>query len=419
MSAASTKKTVDAVLIWDQEGPGRLADDGHVHPVELSSLRGRRVVAVLARRLTLVRATELPPASPEDLRRLVALRIGDLFPAAQDIAYSIAPRAGEGTGAPGPAAVFAARNADLAAIQAAAKANGFHVVATLPAAAGSVELAEELGLPDALVLERDGEGIGLDVIAGLELVLSRRTSGEANLEGEVRRTFVAAKTGAIPIVATNGFHAPFADRHSPKTATATLVEREDRWPTLDLVPEPVRAERARAERYRKIRAGALVLVSSLLLAAYVVKIRSDQAADVQKAERRDRGKIKQLQTRLDLLNADNSKRAPQSLLLNRAFRPAQRTSDVGVLVTSLLPPGAWLTSVTIERAKTVRIVGTATSSDAVAAYLRNLGSQKRLRNVILQFANTAEIEQKPVVNFSITAFPVGNVPLEEATKRKR
>ncbi|MER3496081.1 MAG: hypothetical protein C4320_04315, partial [Armatimonadota bacterium] len=119
----ASKNLYDDVIVWDQDGAGRLEADGHVRPVELTSLRGRRVVMVLARRLTQVRSTALPPASPEDLRRLVAMRLSDLFPAATDMAFSVAPRSGEGTGVPGPVAVFAARNADLAAIGTAAKAN--------------------------------------------------------------------------------------------------------------------------------------------------------------------------------------------------------------------------------------------------------------------------------------------------------
>ncbi|MER3496080.1 MAG: hypothetical protein C4320_04310, partial [Armatimonadota bacterium] len=269
--------------------------------------------------------------------------------------------------------------------------------------------AEEMGLPDALVLERDGDGVGLDVISGLELVLSRRTPAESSLEGEVRRTFIAAKTGAIPIVATNGFIADFADRHSPKTATATLLEHQERWPQLDLVPEAVRAARFAQIRYHQVRRGALILISALLLAGYVAKVRLDAAADVDAKTKKANAQVRRFETTLNLYAAQNQKLAPQGAVLARAFQPAQRVSDVTVLVSSVVPPGIWLTNFSVDRGKPLQIRGTATSSAAVSTYLRNLAGQNRFRDVRLLFANTAEVENKPVINFSITAFPIGNV----------
>ena len=410
----------DAVVLWDQEGAS-LLDEGHKpRPVELGSLRGKRVVVLLGRRLTQLRNTELPPAAPEDLRQLVTMRLGELFPVPpSEISFALAPRTAAVEGAePGPTAVYAARHSDLAAIHAAAKAAGFAIVATLPAAAGSEALAEAMGLPEALIIERDGEGIGLDMVRDLTLSLSRRTAGEAGLEGEVRRTFVAAKTGAVPIVATNGFHVPFADRHSPKTATATLIDSPALWPSLDLVPVEVRVRRAADARRAKMRQGLLVLVSGLAVAGYVLKVRSDAGAVVAKAQRRANTEVRKYEGVLGLYTSKDAKRAPQKELLARAFTPAQGTGDLAALVPSLLPDGTWLTSLTLEKGKPMQIRGTALASTSVPAFLRNLGSQKRLREVKLAFAQAGELEKKPVVNFSITAFPVGNVPLEEkGTKR--
>ena len=416
----ASKTAHDAVVLWDQEGASLLDESLKPRPVELGSLKGKRVVVLLGRRLTQLRTTELPPAAPEDLRQLVTMRLGELFPVPpSEISFALAPRDAATEGAePGPTAVYAARHSDLVAIHAAAKASGFTIVATLPASAGSAALAEEMGLPEALIIERDGEGIGLDMVQDLALSLSRRTLGEAGLEGEVRRTFVAAKTGAVPIVATNGFHVPFADRHSPKTGTATLLDSPARWGSLDLVPVEVRVQRATELRRTRMRQGILVLVSGLAVAAYVFKDRSEKAAVVDKATRRANAEVRKYEQVLSLYTSKEAKLSPQKEVLARAFTPAQRTGDLASLIPSLLPDGTWLTNLTFEKGKPMQIRGTALTSANVIAFLKNLGSQKRLRDVRLAFAQTGEIEKKPVANFSITAFPVGNVPLEEKKTRR-
>ncbi|RYG87892.1 hypothetical protein EON77_01475, partial [bacterium] len=129
--------------------------------------------------------------------------------------------------------------------------------------------------------------------------------------------------------------------------------------------------------------------------------------------------VKRYENVLNLTSTDNLKLDPQTKLLERAFTPAQRTSDVTLTVTSLLPADAWITGLTQDKGKPIQIRGTALTSSGVSTFLRALGTQKRFRDVKLSFANVGEIETKPVVNFAITAFPVGNIPLEDPKAARR
>jgi len=66
----------------------------------------------------------------------------------------------------------------------------------------------------------------------------------------------------------------------------------------------------------------------------------------------------------------------------------------------------------------VQVRGSARNSADVKQFLNNLEQQSRLRDVKLAFANTGKIEDTPVVQFSITAFPVGNLPLAQPERKR-
>jgi hypothetical protein len=110
--------------------------------------------------------------------------------------------------------------------------------------------------------------------------------------------------------------------------------------------------------------------------------------------------------------------------INLAFSTGQRFSDVATVVSNSVPPGVWLTGISLERGKRLVLRGTAKTNELVEQYARTLNTldanspQQRLRDVKLEFTNPGSIEQVPVVQFSISAFPVGNVPLYDQTKVK-
>jgi hypothetical protein len=66
----------------------------------------------------------------------------------------------------------------------------------------------------------------------------------------------------------------------------------------------------------------------------------------------------------------------------------------------------------------ISIRGTAKDPEGVATFVKALAEQKRFRDVKLLFANSAEIESEPVVQFSVTAIAVGNLPVIDASKKR-
>jgi len=107
-----------------------------------------------------------------------------------------------------------------------------------------------------------------------------------------------------------------------------------------------------------------------------------------------------------------------ALEVKRAFGPAQSTADVLTVLGNEAPNGVWLTGVTYERGRDLMLRGTATSNEAVGAYLDSLNQNTRFRDVKLAFANQSLIEATSVVQFSMTAHVVGNLPTVK-TKKER
>jgi Tfp pilus assembly protein PilN len=103
----------------------------------------------------------------------------------------------------------------------------------------------------------------------------------------------------------------------------------------------------------------------------------------------------------------------------RAFEPAQPLSDLAAVVDDSLPPGAWLTGLSIERGKPLQMRGAARTADDVARFMDTLGATSRFRDVKLVFANSARIDETPVVQFSVTAVGVGNLPMPAPVKQAR
>jgi Tfp pilus assembly protein PilN len=89
-----------------------------------------------------------------------------------------------------------------------------------------------------------------------------------------------------------------------------------------------------------------------------------------------------------------------------------------LLSSNRIPEGAWLNGFSLERGKLLQVRGTSKSSETVSEYMRNLQAEPRLRDVRLVSANNAAIETNQVVQFSVSAFPVGNLPLIEFGKKK-
>jgi hypothetical protein len=79
----------------------------------------------------------------------------------------------------------------------------------------------------------------------------------------------------------------------------------------------------------------------------------------------------------------------------------------------------WLTGFTAERGKPFTARGIAKTGDGVVQYLQALTLEQRLRDVkLVASANNAKIDETPVVQFSISAFPIGNLTLADPEAKK-
>ncbi len=380
-------------------------------------LNGKRdVVAAVSRRAAFVRAIRVPNVSKAEVSQILRLQLAGLFPVPEsELAYDF--RLTDNVDADGRLAVVGAmREADLLRLHAEARANGLRIQKVLPAAFGSMMVARELGLPNCAVVQPTVEGIAIDIIADGELRYTRVTPASSDasaVEAEIMRTFAAAGVEAGPIVATEGIHLPHAidARTTPLEALGTAGAE---MLHLNLEPAEVMLARERRRVSSRARVAALMCIAALLLAAYVFMDRADKQAAIDKLDRRNDKTLADLRKLRDAEGKKAGDTVNISHALTQAFQPGQSIGDVLSLVTNDAPTGVWLVGINEERGRPLTLRGTALNGEAVNAYYRKLTAEtERLREVKLVTYNDAEIDGKPVVQFAITAFPVGNTPVSE------
>jgi Tfp pilus assembly protein PilN len=165
-------------------------------------------------------------------------------------------------------------------------------------------------------------------------------------------------------------------------------------------------------------AGLALLVAITIVSVFFV-LRQQATAQVHTAQARSLAQIARWQG----IEGDDSDQAAQLGQLQSdmttAFHPGQRLSDISAFVSDSLPKNAWLTGLTLERAKQVQVRGTALSADQVADFVDALGSSPRFANVKLIFANSAVIGTTQVIEFNVTADCVGNLPMPTAPSKEQ
>jgi len=307
----------------------------------------------------------------------------------------------------------------LAERRAEAEACRVRVGLVVALALGSVALCRRLGLLDAVVVERTPEGLGLDVVIHGRLHYSRVATVDDDPElirGEIARTLAAAEVdGELAVVAAGGLSLPFAAKTAPESVAEALAQ-EPPSGDLGLEPPAVAAKRRRQREQRRLRLAILLAIAAGMLNLMVAWDRMDEAEVIRRDEAVWRDQLRRLRSSRDSAAKSAADAAKLADPLRRAFRPAQRPSDVLVIAGNLAPSGAWLTGATIERGKPLQIRGTARDNPAVASYVERLATQDRLRDVRLVFANGGTIDDSPVVNFAIAATAVGNLPVVEAKR---
>lgn len=373
------------------------------------------VLVATSRRSSFVRTTRVPNAGHDEVALILRNQLGGLFPlSGNDLAYDF--QMTDDVNAEGRLALVAAIPAEaLRQLQEECKAAGVSISATVPAALGAVALMQSVGLKDAAVVQVDDGGASIDVVTHGVLRYSRWTAATRDVPGEVRRTFAAAGIEPVNVLAAGGSPLP-ADHNSSKSTLTGLAQIDISKPPLNIELGETRALRAAKAEAATMRSAAAVLIAGIAIAGYVAYSRYNEIADVDAKVAKQKSAAATAKKFADKAKSDSTGQAARLATVNRGFAPAQRFYQMLSVITDDAPTGTWLTAVSLERGKPFVIRGTAMTNDLIAAYAQRLASEERFRAVKLQYSTNTMIDNRPVVLFSITGFPNGNLPLVDPAK---
>lgn len=374
----------------------------------------------LSRRVSFVRETHAPDIDRAQMRMVMALQLDSLFPAMDtELAYDY--EKGTHRYEDGIQAMVAAAPAE--SVRRAFKdveAAGAKVAWVAPAGYGSKHVAKLEGHDDAVVVELADGFLNLDIVRHGLVVFSRSAADPGSSEGrqsEVLRTLAGYGLTSAAVLAV-GETQIGSDVHKVASGSLQAMAFHNALALNIELPEVIALSAKRAGQ-RKGRIALFCWLGVLVVGAFVWLDRDAAAQNVARAQGAAGKERATLQKELDTVTQNLETATSELKNLNLAFAPAQPVSDVLTLVVNEVSDSAWLTGITFERGKPLLIRGTAKDGEAVTAYTSALALNQRLRDVQLMFANNAEIEGIPVVQFSISARVVGNLPLEESTSKKR
>jgi len=359
----------------------------------------------IGRKIVFVKAVRLPKALPDDLRRIIGIQLGQYFPLAADQLSFDFIQTNNQTQDGFLTIVGAIRADDLRLLHSELKEVGLTARRVLPIALVSSVVAAKSNNVDALIIEVDRGDIALDVVLGSFLRVSRLTPAGSDLGIESKRTLAAAGAGDIPAI------------HAGNAGDGTLHLLHEA-PPFDFELAESRIIHVKQRIAARTRLAVLIAVIALGIAGFALN-QSQQEHSLAQAAVAARTKT------LTVLNSKESDQmtAAEQLKdlqsdLGQAFEPGQHLSDISAFVSDSLPSGAWLTGLTVERAKQVQVRGTAMSASQVATFVDTLGSSPRFADVKLIFANSALIGTTQVIQFNVSADCVGNLPMPTAAKDK-
>jgi len=383
-----------------------------------SFVGSRPAILAISRRMIFTRTTRVPNAAIADIRLVLSMRLGELFPLpSSDLAYDFLLT--DDVNIEGRLAVVTAMSAqDLRRIHDECRSVGIKIAQVLPVAIGASYLLQSLGKSSAAIISQDDDGIGIDIVENKSVRYSRVTSQIDTLHAEVGRTYAVSGGQSGDIIVTGGLSLPESDQTVKISCIEAILTAPD-GPVLNIeLPETV-ALRAKKVRDQRQRLALLLVLTALACVAGAYTRYDKEASLVAQKDANIKKAITALQKRQKESEATAKTMVEAKKSIDLAFKYGQKYSDVATIVANDVPEGVWLGGLSLERGKRLVLRGVAFSNEKVKAYTDKLASEPRLRNVRLEFANDGSINQKPVVQFSISAFPNGNVPLVDLTQVKR
>lgn len=406
---------------WSPNKVRAIGGDGAVHEAEnLTDLKGRvsgNAVVLLGRRSSFVRAVRLPNAKPSEISSIAKLQAAQIFPSVQGALTFGHVSTSDVTAEGRLTLLVAAPVATLERIYAEAQPASIRIQGALPVSLGAVTLAKGLNVDHGAVADIGVDGLGIDLVHAGCLVYSRSASDGGDIDAEFERAFLAAQLEPGPRILAHGL-AGEGSLASNSTCASALIGSAHEYESavLELPSEVHRRERAAVAN--RARLAILVAAAAIVVCVLIWNDRKEAFDKVQKAQALFTKDLRGLSKRREtaLKTASNVKAALSEV--KRAFEPAQPISDVLSVISNSVPADVWLTGVNYERGKPLVLRGVARSNEAVGVLLDSLTSNERFRDVKLVFANQAMIESTNVVQFSMSAHVVGNLPTVK-TKQER
>ncbi len=384
----------------------------------LGELKGQvqgKVLLVLSRRSTFLKATRLPDAKAADLLAIVQMHGAQLFPQAQgELAYGF--KLTSDVNSEGRLAVLSAVPVlVLEKLYEEANEAGFQIESTVAAGIGAGLLATEMGVKHATVIEDGFEGTSIDVVSDGTTVYSR-IAGSDDLPAEIERTVAASGFGSPQVIGSK--LSRIGDLKSNSTVAESIVNHSSDLATLILELPALVAKREKAAVSNRARISLLMVAATIGVGAVVWDQRDEMQQVVDKQNVAASRNINSWAKERDSVVSQKASASAVYDDLKRAFQPAQPISDVFTAVSNDVPNGVWLTGVSLERGKPLMLRGMAMSHEALGVYLQSLNANERFRDSKLAFANQTLIESTSVVQFSISSHVVGNLPTIK-TKQER
>lgn len=406
---------------WSPNSVRAISSDGSVHEApSLTGLKGRvsgNAIILLGRRSSFVRSVRLPNARSSEIAAIAKLQAAQIFPSVQgELAFghvSTHDVTGEGR----LTLLVASPVGTLERIYADAQPAGIRVMGALPVSLGAVPLARAMSVEHGAVADVGVDGLGIDLVHAGCLAYSRSAAEVGDIDAEFERAFLAAQISPGPKVLAAGLTGEGTLSSAQTCATALVgAAHEFESAVLELPAEVQRREKAAISN--RARLAILVAAAAITVCALIWNDRQESADKVKRAQAVFTKDLRGLTTRREaaLRTASNAKAALNEV--KRAFEPAQPMSDVLGTISNSVPGDVWLTGVNYERGKPLVLRGVARSNEAVGILLDSLTANERFRDVKLVFANQAMIESTNVVQFSMSAHVVGNLPTVK-TKQER
>ena len=397
----------DAVRVWNPS-TGKMASGPDLASVA-SALAGHRTAVVgIARTHCFAKRISLPKADNEDMRRMLQLQIGQHSPLPADqVSFDFVTTDQPCDG--GFAALLCmVRNDDLRQLRQALEKAGIQALSIAPVAFAAPIACARAGQTSALVVDHWLGSPTHDIVLDGSWRYGRTCDPESDSDREIARTWAAVgeEPQGSPVV--------------PESVDGGLLVRFlAQAPTMSLEPLEERLTRERRRRAGRTRFGVLMALAALLLVGLVWDDRDQHEAVLRRGEGVWARQLSQLRSIRRTEQAKAAAAAKVDSALDRAFQVAQTPVDQVQVVSTLLPDGVWLTGLSAERGKTLQVRGTARRAEDIAQFVDRMSASPRFRDVRLLFANGSKIDETPVVQFSITATAIGNLPLPEPDKTSR